>query len=92
MAQTLDDIIFENRNKAYGAYDLRKVYRPTLTKSMLIGGALFLLGMASPALISMIPSSEENVSMTEVDLMKIPPPPIDPKRATTTTTTTNRGA
>lgn len=78
MAQTLDDIIFENRNKAYGAYDLRKVYRPTLTKSLLIGGALFLLAMASPALISMIPSSEENVSMTEVDLMKIPPPPIDP--------------
>ncbi|MDO4225648.1 MAG: energy transducer TonB, partial [Bergeyella zoohelcum] len=23
---TLDEIVFENRNKAYGAYDLRKTY------------------------------------------------------------------
>ena len=77
-AMTLDDIVFENRNKAYGAYDLRKSYRPTLTKSMLIGGALFLLAMLSPALISLIPSQEQELNMSEVDLMKLPPPPIDP--------------
>ena len=75
---TLDDIVFENRNKAYGAYDLRKVYRPTLTKSMLIGGAIFVLAMLSPALISLIPNKEEEQFMQEIDLMKIPPPPIDP--------------
>jgi protein TonB len=74
---TLDDIVFENRNKAYGAYDLRKVYRPTLTKSMLIG-AIFVLAMLSPALISLIPNKEEEQFMQEIDLMKIPPPPIDP--------------
>ncbi len=78
MAQTLDDIVFENRNKAYGAYDLRKVYRPTLTKSMLIGGAIFLLGMVAPTLISLFPSATDEVNMSEVDLMKMPPPPIDP--------------
>ena len=77
-AMTLDDIVFENRNKAYGAYDLRKVYRPTLTKSVLIGGALFLLAMLSPALISLIPKEEQELNMTEMDLMKLPPPPIDP--------------
>ncbi|AYQ34502.1 energy transducer TonB [Runella sp. SP2] len=75
---TLDDIVFENRNKAYGAYDLRKVYRPTLTKSMLIGGAIFVLAMLSPALISLIPKEEEEQFMQEIDLMKMPPPPIDP--------------
>ncbi len=75
---TLDDIVFQDRNQAYGAYDLRKVYRPTLTKSMLIGGALFLLAMASPALMSLIPKGEKEQNMTEVDFMKIPPPPIDP--------------
>lgn len=78
-AMTLDDIVFENRNKAYGAYDLRKVYRPTLTKSMLIGGALFLLAMLSPALISLIPQQEDEQFMKEMDLMNLPPPPpIDP--------------
>ncbi|MFN4146034.1 MAG: energy transducer TonB [Runella sp.] len=77
-AMTLDDIIFENRNKAYGAYDLRKAYRPTLTKATAIGGALFLLAMLSPALISLIPKEEQQLNMSEIDLMKIPPPPIDP--------------
>ncbi len=77
-AVTLDDIIFENRNKAYGAYDLRKAYRPTLTKSMFIGIGLFVLAMLSPALISLIPKQEEEQFMQEIDLMKIPPPPIDP--------------
>jgi len=77
-AITLDDIVFENRNKAYGAYDLRKVYRPTLTKSVLIGGALFILAMLSPALISLIPKEEQELNMNEIDLMKLPPPPIDP--------------
>jgi len=77
-AVTLDDIVFANRNKAYGAYDLRKSYRKTLTRAMLIGGALFLLAMVSPMLISWIPSSQDELDMTEVDLMKLPPPPIDP--------------
>lgn len=30
------DIVFENRNKAYGAYELRKHYRRRLIKSLLI--------------------------------------------------------
>lgn len=75
---TLDDIIFANRNKAYGAYELRKLYPKMLTRALIIGGSVFLLAMAAPALISLIPSSQEELSMTEVDLMKLPPPPIDP--------------
>jgi periplasmic protein TonB len=75
---TLDDIVFANRHKAYGAYDLRKVYRPTLTKALIIGGLVFLLAMLAPTLISLIPSSEQELNMQEVDLMKLPPPPIDP--------------
>lgn len=34
---SLDDIIFEHRNKAYGAYVLRQEYRANLTKASLIG-------------------------------------------------------
>ncbi len=32
---TLDEIVFEKRNKEYGAYDLRTNYRRTLTKSLM---------------------------------------------------------
>ena len=39
-----EELVFENRNKAYGAYDLRKSYRGLLTKAFLIG-VLFFSGM-----------------------------------------------
>jgi periplasmic protein TonB len=40
---TLDDMVFENRNQAYGAYELRKNYRNYLTRAMLFGAGFFLL-------------------------------------------------
>lgn len=43
MYQDLDDIVFEDRHKAYGAYAFRKHYEHTLTKALLIGVAIFLL-------------------------------------------------
>lgn len=45
---TLDEIVFENRNKEYGAYDLRSTYSRMLTKSFLIGTAFFLALAISP--------------------------------------------
>lgn len=75
---TLDDIVFANRNKAYGAYDLRKTYPKTMTRALIIGGVLFTLGVLSPTIITALTPEEKEVSMTEVDLMKLPPPPIDP--------------
>jgi periplasmic protein TonB len=39
----LDDIVFENRNKDYGAYYLRKNYSNYLTRAMLIGSSCFML-------------------------------------------------
>ena len=44
---TLDDMVFENRNKAYGAYDLRKTYKKTVNRSMIIGANCFLDGVGS---------------------------------------------
>ena len=37
------DIIFEGKNKEYGAYQLRKSYKKTLTKALLITGSILLL-------------------------------------------------
>jgi periplasmic protein TonB len=41
--ENFDDIIFENRNKAYGAYFLRKNYSNYLTRAMVIGSSCFIL-------------------------------------------------
>ena len=45
---TLDEIVFEHRNKAYGAFDLRTAYPKILTKSFLMGTALFIFLAVSP--------------------------------------------
>lgn len=45
---TLDEIVFENRNKEYGAYDLRHSYPRLLTRSFLVGTVLFLIMALSP--------------------------------------------
>ena len=37
------DIIFEGKNKQYGAYQLRKSYKKTLTKALIITGVALLL-------------------------------------------------
>ncbi|WP_439556827.1 energy transducer TonB [Dyadobacter sp.] len=76
---TLDDIVFADRNKAYGAFELRKGYRADVTKATIIGAVLFVLAMFTPSIINKLTAGqEEEEVMVEVDLMKIPPPPIDP--------------
>ena len=75
---TLDDIVFANRNQAYGAYDLRKTYPKTITRALIIGAVLFTLGVLTPTIITALTPEKKEVSMQEVDLMKLPPPPIDP--------------
>ena len=37
------DIIFEGKNKAYGAYQLRKTYNSRMSKAMIATGSLLLL-------------------------------------------------
>lgn len=45
---SLDEIVFENRNREYGAYDLRHSYPKMLTKSFIVGTVLFLVLSLSP--------------------------------------------
>ncbi len=75
---TLDDIVFANRNQAYGAYSLRKEYPKNVTRALIIGGILFTLGVLTPTIITALTPEPEEQAMVEVDLMKLPPPPIDP--------------
>jgi periplasmic protein TonB len=47
-----DDLLFEKRNREYGAYQLRKRYNGVLIKSMIIATVLFSLAIILPFLIT----------------------------------------
>lgn len=51
---TLDDIVFEGRNKAYGAFVLRRLYNQHLTRAALTTFSLFLLLVSVPLLVNKI--------------------------------------
>lgn len=77
---TLDDIVFEGRNKSYGAYLLRKVYNDHVLRALAISALVFSLALATPVIVKYLsPAEEEDVlDQTVVDLKQIEPPPIDP--------------
>lgn len=75
------DLVFDDRNKAYGAYDLRHHYAGTLNKAMAIAFA----SVISLALILGFALRKEPVEIykqTIVDLPVLPPPPakVEPKK------------
>lgn len=79
------DIIFDGKNKEYGAYELRKSYRKRLFRSLLIMGSLLLLiaiGSVLAKVVSPDDDSKLDVVDTEMaDLKKdepAPPPPPPP--------------
>ena len=56
------DIVFEGRNKKYGAYELRKDNTKTNVRAFIIGAVIFSFAVATPLLLKLIPdsSNEEN--------------------------------
>ena len=75
------DIIFEGKNKEYGAYQLRKSYKKTLTKALIITGSALLLIVIGTVLASVIEDSNKKTFDTlETQLAEIkaeePPPPL----------------
>jgi protein TonB len=44
----MDEIVFENRNKTYGAYILRKMYNKQMNKALLLAVAILAAGLAYP--------------------------------------------
>ena len=63
MYQDLDDIIFEDRHKAYGAYAFRKHYGFTLTKALVVGIFLFSVLFFIP--ISFIKTQKKTAANSE---------------------------
>ncbi len=81
-----DEIIFENRNRTYGAYDLRKHYKSTTSMSILGGMAIFAIlsfilsmnnedGSASSGPTSVIIILSDPVIPAKVAPPELKPPP-----------------
>jgi protein TonB len=77
------DILFEGRNKQYGAYDLRKTYNKRLTKALLLTAALALLIFLSTVFANAF-KKKENTQLDVLDTQmaelkkETPPPPAPP--------------
>ncbi|AYA38278.1 energy transducer TonB [Hymenobacter oligotrophus] len=82
---TLDEIVFEGRNKAYGAFELRQSYPQHLRRALAIAIALFALLVVVPlvasrlrnnaALPAPVLNDEPTVTLTDVVL---PPKAVEP--------------
>jgi protein TonB len=80
------DILFEGKNKAYGAYDLRKTYNKRITTALIATVVLILLLLIGSAIANRLNNDDTKVTMktTETTLQQIkpdepPPPPPPPK-------------
>lgn len=90
LKRDLDDILFEHRNRAYGAYALRKSYANHIKKASLGGLAVYMLLISGPLIADkikskiMLPSDKvvemmaapiDNTKKPDVPLPPPPPPP-----------------
>jgi len=68
------EIVFEGRNKVYGAYELRKSNPKTTVRALIIGSVLFGFAIAAPLLINMLPDSQDDTTLdTKITTVKLPP-------------------
>ncbi len=88
---TLEEFVFQNRNKSYGAYSLRTDYQNVIKKSLLIGISIFGLAVLTPMLWAKVESKMERqiiATVIDVEIAEPPkeieqpkietPPPIEP--------------
>ncbi len=79
------DIIFDGKNKSYGAYELRKSYNSRLTKALIFTGALLLLIFLGSVFANIMDKNKDkdtldvlDTQMAEVKKDEPPPPPPPP--------------
>jgi len=82
------DILFEGRNKAYGAYDLRKTYNKRITYAVVGTISLCLLLLIGSILANSGKKKEAKIFVQDMNLESVnkdekkpePPPPPPPKQ------------
>jgi len=68
------EIVFEGRNKLYGAYELRKSNRKTSMRALIIGSVIFSLAISAPLIASYLPEGGEDIAIDKkIVTVKLPP-------------------
>ncbi|MCZ4243013.1 energy transducer TonB [Pedobacter punctiformis] len=75
------EVVFADKNKNYGAYQLRKTNGSNTTKALIIGSIIFLVLFFSPKIYSLIKGSidTQDDQQKAQEVIIAPPPPVDPK-------------
>ena len=74
------EIVFEGRNKSYGAYDLRKSITKSTTRAFIIGTIVFAVLVSIPTIMRMIPDAQEETTLDQkITAVKMPPKKEKPK-------------
>lgn len=73
----MDEIVFEDRNKSYGAYNLRKIYLKNVYAALLIALAIFTFAVGLPEIIQALTPKEEVAvkPKTKISIADLAPPP-----------------
>lgn len=82
-SSSLDEVVFANRNKAYGAYAIRKQYDTNMVKSVSVVAAGFILLLLTGFISKPLPASKTDgnsdlVKPIEVELITFSLPPSAP--------------
>ena len=76
------DIIFEGKNKDYGAYELRKTYNKRITKALMYTGGVILLVFLASIFANIVGKNKveqiEVVDTQMAEVKKTEPPPVVP--------------
>ncbi len=64
------DLVFEGRNKDYGAFELRKSYQRRLGRALLITSAIAILALGG-SLLASAKKSNKNVKMSEMTIQDL---------------------
>jgi protein TonB len=77
-SSTWEDLVFEQRNKAYGAFAIRKSYSRSLSEAACVSMLVVGLVLLGPRLISLIMGQKSDLSTAPVDIDKLVRPGIIP--------------
>jgi periplasmic protein TonB len=81
---TLDDIVFEHRNKDYGAYELRTSYSKTINRAFWIGTSVVMISISASAIYANLQPKIKEETGVIIDLKNFvqeePEQPVEPPK------------
>lgn len=81
--ETLNDLVFAPRNRAYGAFELRQTYATTLRRAAVLGVSLCSISLLTSALLTWL-DPRDHLSAPRITPVNVLPPPPTEKPETVT--------